>query len=142
MPQYIELTTDDELEQALEWLGRVYARKNGLPYPMVPDWWSPGRQPDDPSTIGQRYYRAPMVKEDDDSGGVIEVDDTMLSWAADAETLSDGTSYTLDVQTRKKPLLLCSVKGRRAVNNIPTDIPALGKIRQFVQRIRKRRAKP
>lgn len=142
MPQYLEFTTDDELEDALEWMGRVYAQSTSLAYPMVPEWWGPGRQPDDVTIVVQYYYRNALLREDADGGGVVEVDDTMLTWPAQTVAFDDGTSLSLDVTAKKKPQLLLSAKGRRAVTGVMVDAVGAGgtKVRQAVtQRKRKRR---
>lgn len=137
MPSYIELDTDAELERFEEWLGRKYIASLGESYPSVPDWWGPGRQPEDPSVVVQRFYRYGEPKEDDGSGGVVEVDDWMLTLPASTETLDDGTTYSVDVTKRKRALLLLSAKGRRAVTGIVQNLA--GQVVRRPMRERKRR---
>lgn len=137
MAQYIEFNTDAELEQFEEWLGRRFAKAQGVPYPMVPDWWSPGVQPVDRSQVAQYEYTAGVLKEDEGGGGIVEVDDWALALAPVSETLFDGTAIAFNVNMRKRPALLLSVKGRRAINPVERAIGGM-KIR-VPARARKRR---
>lgn len=43
-----------------EALGRAYAASIGSAWPMPPDWYGPGRQPQPPAAYYQRYWQAPL----------------------------------------------------------------------------------
>lgn len=44
-----------------EGLGRLYAVSIARPWPMPPDFYGPGRQPQPPAAFYQRYYQAPLA---------------------------------------------------------------------------------
>lgn len=44
-----------------EALGRAYAASIAKPWPMPPDVYGPGRQPQPPAAYYQRYWQAPLA---------------------------------------------------------------------------------
>jgi len=44
-----------------EGVGRLYAASIGKPWPMAPDVYGPGRQPQPPAAFYQRYWQAPRA---------------------------------------------------------------------------------
>lgn len=43
-----------------EAVGRLYAASIGKPWPMPPDFYGPGRQPQPPAAYYQKYWQAPL----------------------------------------------------------------------------------
>jgi hypothetical protein len=98
------LTTTDPLDAAkqAEALGRAYAQKISTPYPMPPDFYGPGRQPEPREAYYQRFWVAPqpdpsVAKPDASTPLVIPVDATVLTLDKVAVTLGDSSVVVIDV---------------------------------------------
>jgi hypothetical protein len=63
-------------------IGAAYAASIGKPWPMPPDSYGPGRQPEPRESYYQRYYVAPQPdpsKLDADAPPVLPVDDVVAA---------------------------------------------------------------
>lgn len=94
--------------RAAEALGRLYAADISKPWPMPPDSYGPGRQPEPPEAYYQRYYRPPLVAiaaVDSDDGFPrpirIELDDYALGLHGLAVQVTGGQIVTLDWSVRE-----------------------------------------
>lgn len=118
---YLELPTNLNVAACEEWLGREYARdyhatavansyanaafaeayfaNGGAEYPYPPDSWiGPPSEPP-PEAYTFFYLRAmPMAN----TGGVIVLDDQIVRFATQHQTLSNGEDYFLDVTANAK----------------------------------------
>jgi hypothetical protein len=102
------LTTKDAADAAkqAEILGRAYAAKRGLPWPMPPDSYGPGRQPSPAAAYFQRWYVVPQPDPTlpppargnaDTRPLLLLVDATVVSLDKASVTLTDGTKVAVDV---------------------------------------------
>lgn len=53
-----DITTCTNVAEAV---GRLYATSIARPWPMPPDFYGPGRQPQPPAAYYQRYWQAPLA---------------------------------------------------------------------------------
>lgn len=117
---YIETGTDLQAAQFREWAGREYARANTRAYPIPPDEW-PGMHnvPPDPIPLGAYtlWWCDPMPKIG--GGGVFKLDDELVGFATQAQTLSDGNAYFCDLATEAKTLEALSAAGQAAATPTP-----------------------
>lgn len=115
--QYVETDTDLQAAQCREWMGREYCRANNMTaYPGPPDTWpgmhaTPPLPP--PANSYTLYYTDPLPKIG--GGGVFELDDDVLAFATQAQTLSDGNSYILDLAANAKTAAQLSAAGQAAI---------------------------
>jgi hypothetical protein len=120
---YIELASNLEVAAFEEWVGREYARSIASPhYPVWPDTWD-GEPPPwaaenypPPETFTYFYTRcvlkgAPMV----DAGGIYVLYDDVVTFATQAQTLSNGQSYSYDIAANMKTFEQLSPLGQTAV---------------------------
>jgi hypothetical protein len=103
--KYLLTTSVEDAANQAESLGRAYAAKLGIPWPMPPDSYGPGRQPAVRTAYYQRYYCAPQPDPSADTSPlgtpdkralVIPVDAVVVSMDGVKVTLTDGTKVTLD----------------------------------------------
>jgi hypothetical protein len=119
--KYIETATDLQAAQLREYFGREYGRHIGASaYPIPPDRW-PGMPaappPPDSYTL---YYLDPRPKLG--GGGVFVLDDDVLAFATQAQTLSDGALFSIDVAGSSQILAQLTAAGQAAVApKIPDD---------------------
>jgi hypothetical protein len=102
---YIELDTNLEIAKLEEWIGREYCRSVPCDYPQAPtEWdgmpppWPPENQP--PANAYTYFYTHAKAK--DGNGGVYKLDDAVIGFATQAQALSDGSSYSLDLTANAK----------------------------------------
>jgi hypothetical protein len=58
---YKQLPDSATAANVAEALGRAYAASIGKPWPIPPDSYGPGRQPQPPAAYYQRYWQAPLA---------------------------------------------------------------------------------
>jgi hypothetical protein len=98
--KYLTTTSPADAVKQAESLGRAYAAKLGIPWPMPPDTYGPGRQPANRAAYYQRYYIAPQpdpsAADPKAAPLVLLVDATVASMDGAQVTLADGSKVLLD----------------------------------------------
>lgn len=122
--KYIELSTAKAAADTEEALGRAYAASLGKPWPMPPDAYGPGRQPEPRAAYYQRYLVRAMPTAK--GAAVLPVDATVDALNGATATLSDGTSKTLDVRTTAKLATDLSADAKAALDPAPVSTAAKG----------------
>lgn len=117
---YIETGTDLQAAQFREWAGRELARSASRAYPIPPDTW-PGMHNVPPSPIPLDLYTLwecdPIPKIG--GGAVFKLDDDLMGFGTQAQTLSDGNAYFCDLSTEAKTLEALSAEGQIAATPPP-----------------------
>lgn len=89
--KYIEFASDAAADPLLIALAKAYAAAQPTFYPMPPDSYGPGRQPEPKDAFYQRYY-VRLVPYQGVQGGVLVVDDTVTSFNG---LIEDGFSINV-----------------------------------------------
>lgn len=99
---YLELDSNIEIARLEEWIGREYARSiSASAYPVPPDnWIGPPVEP--PPEAFTWFYSRAVPYGANISGGVYLLYDDVVAFATQAQTLSDGESYSLDIVANAK----------------------------------------
>jgi hypothetical protein len=128
---YIECDTNLQTAAFEEWLGREYGRDyqtaNNLTveYPIPPDNHT-GPPPTEPNSnpppeAWTYYYVRAKMKAIAGTGGVVPLDDEIVRFATQTQTLSNGNTYFLDISANAKTFEQLSAAGQVAVT--PPEIP-------------------
>ncbi len=95
---YLELPIADARTQR-EAHGREYARERGLPWPLPPDRYGPGRQPADRAAYYQRY-EAGIVEDLERERALLVVTAAMELRTGRTVQLADRTVRLADTSTK------------------------------------------
>jgi hypothetical protein len=115
---YVELDTDLQTEKFREWVGREFARDYGLEYPMPPDSYNGSTTPPFPAWTYTWFYwtsDAAADKAKQGGGTVFVLDDDVVRFATQEQTLSDGVAYSYDIATNAKTAEQLSELGQAAI---------------------------
>lgn len=122
---YLETATDLQAAKIREYLGREFGRSLDIAtYPIPPDTW-PGMNDSPPASPPPEsytlYWVDPLPKIG--GGGVFVLGDDIITYAASmqAETLSDGSLFSLDISADAKTAEQLSAAGQVAI--IPPTPP-------------------
>jgi hypothetical protein len=117
---FIEMATDLQAAQFHEWAGREYARSVSRPYPIPPESW-PGSDEEPPTAIPLYAYTLwwsdPIPKLG--GGAVYKLDDELVGFATQPQTLSDGHEYFCDLAIEAKTFAQLSPEGQLAATPPP-----------------------
>jgi len=113
---YVELETNIEVARFEEWVGREYARSLAAAYPVPPDQWigPPALPPPEAFTW---FYTRAMARVP--NGGVYLLYDDVVAFATQAQTLTDGTSYSYDIGANARTYAQLTAAGQAAVDAPP-----------------------
>lgn len=110
---YVEFDSDLQAALFREWTGREWGRSiNATTYPVEEDgaftwfYWT---------TDSASWHPKP------NGGGVIELDDDVVAFATQEQTLSDGRVYSFDIAGNAKTATQLSAEGQTAL--IPPQPP-------------------
>lgn len=124
---YLDLDTDLMVAQIEEWIGREYGRDLGrTEYPIPPDHWYDGTGRDVPRVewippVGPPveswlwFATRAVPKPNNQVGGVIILTDDILRYATQAQTLSDGTTFSFNISANAKTADALSPSGLAAI---------------------------
>lgn len=95
---YLDLPIDEAREQR-EAHGRAYAAERGLPYPMPPHHYGPGRQPRNRAAHFQRFEAG--IAEDEETGrALLLVTDAMEARAGEVVQVDEKPIVLTDTRTK------------------------------------------
>jgi hypothetical protein len=120
---YVELSTDLQSAQFREWAGREFARSIPADYGVhgiAPTTWpgSDNTPPTDPPLDSYTlWYCDPHPKVG--GGAVYKLDDAIVGFATQAQTLSDGHEYFCDLATLAVTFEQLSPEGQAAATPAP-----------------------
>lgn len=115
---YLEFDTDLQLAAAEEWIGREYGRVDCAEWSQGQYPIPPYSSPNDPPLASEYTwkYAQTKLKAPAGSGGVLFLDDEILRFATQPQTLSNGQTFgPLDFASNARTFAQLSDAGKEAL---------------------------